>query len=92
MITPTRRVGRLAMAFVAALALAGSAIGCPGEGSTPDLCDQACTHWAACDPANTGYDWSYDACYDSCISEGDWTQGYVDCVLSETYCTDIEQC
>jgi hypothetical protein len=81
-----------ALGLATALTIALLSTSCGGEASTESLCDDACTHWAGCDDAGTGYTWSYDDCFDTCQSEGDWDGGYVDCVLANDLCYDIEDC
>jgi len=80
-----------ALLFGGAMSLA-MGLGCAPEASTDSLCDEACTHWAGCDDGGTGYTWSYDDCMQTCMDDGDWDSGYVDCVVGHDMCWDIEDC
>ena len=71
------------------------AVGCE---STDELCDEACRAWDSCQPdprpvpACLVTGWAYDNCFRACKNDGDWGQGYVDCVTRSTMCCDMEGC
>lgn len=62
---------------------------CGGDASTPELCDEACRVWDAC-TGQAGW-YPYATCMTDCRAEGDWDQGYVDCVKRYTSCEDLER-
>ncbi|MEM1025194.1 MAG: hypothetical protein AAGD10_02600 [Myxococcota bacterium] len=73
------------------LCLALSLSSCGGEASTPELCDEACRQWDNCEGQENWY--SYEICRPDCESEGDWDEGYVDCLRNQRTCFEMEaQC
>lgn len=78
-----RRIVWASITGLACLALAGC-----GGGSSPEQCDEACQLWDACTGAENFY--PYEVCYPECEAEGDWDDGYIDCLRQFESCFDME--
>lgn len=72
---------RIGLALLAAGVLAA---GC-GDEKTTAHCDAACDIWANCQA------WDRATCMSSCQADGDWDQGYVNCLQSQT-CLTLDAC
>lgn len=86
-----RSCARAGLGLAAVIGILIAPIAC-GPASTDEQCDDACGHWSLCDDAGSGYTYTYDGCLKECKREGDWDQGYVDCVTSKYWCSDMEAC
>lgn len=74
--------------FLVFMGLSGFLPACSSDTSTPELCQRACEAWDACTGEEGWY--PFATCMSDCQQEGDWDQGYAECLERYTTCQDME--